>query len=680
MLKIKLSRNFPSIKCRHILIKYNSYKFALLALSLLVATFSYTQEIDNVVILKRIKQSEQLEFIDPLLARDISYNIELEIMGGVYQVLDDSTIQEYKESDLALIRLWGETELVHAKNHYWLGYYNAAIHIYDKAINAFSIIDSNSVKIAECLVKQAIILNKQGESQGALKNVLRAKKIYAGYKMLEELSWCEAIISSCYFMQDKTEEAKKRCADAINELEQENPSSIYLLDAYLIYTQFFVDTRIHIKELTSDYEPCKKVTEKAILLAEKLKNKPLVAYAKKLKADILFKQGELKTALRINQSVGKILKQTNFLYHYVETKRSEGQFLMDLKRYDEAIEAFQPAIKIASENAFFNELYFMFTHIAGIYASTGRTREATIYASRAYTYYDHISKSKREYEMKALESKYEEEKQLLIAENAKIEVDKTKTQQQYLILIILIIAIVAAALLYFFFQVKKNKTQIEAKSKEIEIAAQRNELLLKEIHHRVKNNLQIISSLLELQTQKTTDQQSINVMLEGQNRVQAMALIHKKLYQNDDLAQIDFQEYIEELCASIHHVYQPKNKEVKHQINANNFYFDIDTAIPLGLILNELITNAYKYGFKEVEKPQLLVSVLNMENGNYQLTVSDNGEGLPYGFDVAKTKTLGLMLVKQLSYQLFGSFIYENVTKPNFIVQFKDTQTRKLID
>ncbi|MCB9360783.1 MAG: hypothetical protein H6588_05720 [Flavobacteriales bacterium] len=655
-------------------------KLVLFVASFFIVTFSFAQKNDIEDIHKKIKQSEQLEFVDPLLARDISYNVELKLMGKVYHLLDDSTIKTFNTSEQALINLWGETELVHAKNHYWLGYYNAAKHIYDKSIRAFSIIDTNSLKIAECLARQAIILNKQGESQSALKNTLRAKKIYAKHNMIEELDWCEVIISSCYFMQDKTEEARKRCGNAIKNLEKINSSSIYLLNAYLIYTQFFVDTRVHLKNPKTDYSTCKKAIEQAIVLATKLKNKPLGAYAQKLKADVLFNQKDIDKALEINRSASKILRQSNFLYHYVEAKRSEGQFLMTLKKNEEAIDAFQPAITIASENAFFNELYFMFTHLSSIYASMGNTRDATIYASRAYTYFDHISKPKKEYEMEALEAKYDEEKQMLIAENAKKEVVRTKNQQLYLIVIIFIIGIAATALLYLFFQIKKNKTQIEGKNIELETIAKKNELLLREIHHRVKNNLQIISSLLELQTQKTTDKESISVMLEGQNRVQAMALIHKKLYQNNDLAQIDFQEYIEELCASIHHVYQPKNKHIKYTIKANNFYFDIDTAIPLGLILNELITNAYKHGFKDVVDPELMIVVTNIGSGNYQLIVEDNGKGLPNDFEIIKIKTLGLMLVKQLSQQLYGKFIYKNENNPNFIVQFKDTQTRKLID
>jgi len=247
-------------------------KLILFTVCLFNCLFSFSQEIDTATIIEKIEKSAQLEFVDPLLARDYSYEAEVSLMDRYYKIVDDSTTTKNK-SDLAIIKLWGETELTHAKNHYWLGYYEAAIHIYQKSISAFSIIDSNSTKVAECLARQAVVLNKQGESQSALQNLLRAKKIYTKQKMLDEVNWCEAIISSCYFMQDKTEDAKKRCLIAINELEQ-STQPLYLLDAYFIYTQFFIYTRIHIAEPTSDYEPCQKIIEKAILLAKKLKNKP----------------------------------------------------------------------------------------------------------------------------------------------------------------------------------------------------------------------------------------------------------------------------------------------------------------------------------------------------------------------------------------------------------------------
>ena len=227
-------------------------------------------------------------------------------------------------------------------------------------------------------------------------------------------------------------------------------------------------------------------------------------------------------------------------------------------------------------------------------------------------------------------------------------------------------------------QVRLNKA-LSKQKQEIEKQNEEKDLLLKEIHHRVKNNLQIVSSLLDLQSNRIDDPKALNAIEQGQNRVMAMALIHQRLYQNEDIASIDFQGYLKELTEQIASIYED-GESVRKTVSAPNMELDIDTAIPLGLIANELITNAYKYAFKgdsENKGSDLSIKVENQGGGDYAMTIEDNGPGLPEGFDWKKTRSLGLRLANRLSKQLHGSLMYSNDSGSAFTIQFKDTLSRK---
>jgi two-component sensor histidine kinase len=251
---------------------------------------------------------------------------------------------------------------------------------------------------------------------------------------------------------------------------------------------------------------------------------------------------------------------------------------------------------------------------------------------------------------------------------------------------ILIVVLVSAFLIVIFvlYRVFKQTKALKVKNQQIKEqrdAIQKKEkekaLLLKEVHHRVKNNFQIVSSLLELQTRGIEDEQALKLAEEGRSRVKSMALIHQKLYQNEDLL-IDFDTYIQSLVKDISTMYA-KDKAPEVHVDIPNFKFDIDTAIPLGLIINELLTNTFKYGF-DADHPELHIQLKKMDNEDYVLEVKDNGQGLPEGFDFDNARSLGLRLVKRLSKQLQGYTRYAFDEGASFSVTFKDTIARAAID
>lgn len=207
--------------------------------------------------------------------------------------------------------------------------------------------------------------------------------------------------------------------------------------------------------------------------------------------------------------------------------------------------------------------------------------------------------------------------------------------------------------------------------KKMQDSLQEKEILLKEIHHRVKNNLQIISSLLSLQSSYIRNKEAFEVFKESQNRVKTMAIIHEKLYQSEDFTGINLEEYIQNLLSSIYSSYGITENMIQLNANTDNIFLDIDTCIPCGLIINELVTNAIKHAFPDGRKGRIDIDFYK-KNGTYVLMVKDNGVGLPADLDLQHTKTLGLRLISSLVSQLEGDFEVTREGGTQVKISFKD--------
>ena len=203
------------------------------------------------------------------------------------------------------------------------------------------------------------------------------------------------------------------------------------------------------------------------------------------------------------------------------------------------------------------------------------------------------------------------------------------------------------------------------------------EIMIKEIHHRVKNNLQIISSLLTLQAEFIKDESSRGYFNDSQNRVKSMAIIHEKLYQTRDFANIDIKDYVSNLTLSLFKAYNINTKLIEVDVEISNILLDVDTAIPCGLIINELVSNSLKYAFSDGRKGKMTIKLLPVEDDKLQLIVGDNGIGLPEDLESRETQSLGLTLVNILAKQLNGNLEKINNNGATFILTFlKPFKTR----
>lgn len=251
------------------------------------------------------------------------------------------------------------------------------------------------------------------------------------------------------------------------------------------------------------------------------------------------------------------------------------------------------------------------------------------------------------------------------------------------------------------------EVKVQERTSELLATLQEKELLLKEIHHRVKNNLQMISSLLNLQIPYIKDEESIEFFKESQNRVKSIAMLHEKIYQSKNLHKIDFTDYISNIVTNLFQTYDVDQDRIEYNPNLDDIKLNIETSIPCGLILTELVTNSIKHAFpatygrgpangtfadpaNEIRGPKNKFSgsdgkkgkiwvKLHSENGKFTLIIKDNGMGFPEGLDFKNTESLGLQLVNLLVDQLDGTLELNRKNGTEFEIEFEELKYRERI-
>jgi len=197
------------------------------------------------------------------------------------------------------------------------------------------------------------------------------------------------------------------------------------------------------------------------------------------------------------------------------------------------------------------------------------------------------------------------------------------------------------------------------------------EVLLKEVHHRVKNNMQIISSILKMQERQVNDERLKTVLEESQNRIRSMALIHENLYRNENLANIMFSNYVKSLAGNLARSFTDQQGKVTFEYDIDDVYLPLDIGIPCGLIINELISNSFKYAFQEQQKGKININLKRQNEQSFHMEVSDNGVGLPGDLDIEKSGSLGMKIVSKLVMQIDGTINYQYNNGAQFIIDFK---------
>ena len=365
----------------------------------------------------------------------------------------------------------------------------------------------------------------------------------------------------------------------------------------------------------------------------------LKAYMLLAKSD--YENGYLQNARSYADSALVLAKQTKHLDSWINALHLKGKILLVLGKQKEA------------------EAYFIRSTAL---SDSVRLAEAALDANIAAAQFE---AKKRDEELKVSREK----------ERATALEAKREREQRFLttglFAVSLIILLLVAVLLWLS---RKNRKLIAKQKDQLEVSLSEKEVLLKEIHHRVKNNLQIISSLLDLQSIQMDPGAAKEALEEGKNRVQSIAILHHQLYQHDDLGSVGLNAFIVELSHQVMGLLKHPGIDVKLRIDVDETLIDIDTAVPLGLILNELLTNSFKYAFSKEKEGRIEITMgtkTDGETGDEMQTIvyRDNGPGLPSETNFLQAKTLGLRLIGKLSKQFKGSSSYRYNGGAEFTIQ-----------
>lgn len=275
-----------------------------------------------------------------------------------------------------------------------------------------------------------------------------------------------------------------------------------------------------------------------------------------------------------------------------------------------------------------------------------------------------------------LQTQYEVSRKEEQLSKLSIEHKQSITVAAVLSIVVLVVGVLSFYLWSFNNRLKSANKKQEQQKLLIEQSLKEKEVLLKEIHHRVKNNLQIISSLLNLQSNTLDDSEVLQVFQTGQSRIQSIALIHQKLYQNEQFSSIKMDDYLALLGQKIIDTLLPPNVSVKLNIQANGILLDIDTAVPLAIVINEMLTNSVKYAFTHQQSGHINIAIESIEEHRFKLHYSDSGPGITEDKRLDTTNTLGSRLIKILTRQLGGTVEQFNENGAHYVVRFYDMANR----
>jgi len=335
------------------------------------------------------------------------------------------------------------------------------------------------------------------------------------------------------------------------------------------------------------------------------------------------------------------------------------------EKCEEAIPYFEGFFETMIERDASNSLSLSSIHLglADCYEQTGDYPKALKHQKIAAQLRDTLNEERYKSLESELIQKYESEQK---DEQISLQTATIQQQKQIQYLSFGIGGLLTILLVGLFLTYRNNRQ----KSRQLDERNAQNELLLKEIHHRVKNNLQTISSLLSLQSESISNKSAFDAIQESKNRVSSMALLHQKLYQGENLAAIEMRDYFETIGETIVDSFGEKAENVSLKIDMSELELDVDTAVPIGLITNELITNSLKYAFPNKQKGQISITLTSEENGLLKLNIADNGQATQEESSSKKDKGFGTLLIQLLTTQLGGKLETSTAAGTSTIIQF----------
>ncbi len=555
-----------------------------------------------------------------------------------------------------------------AAYHVVMRRFDSATYFFDKAKLILPEI-KNKESIASYYTNLGMFNAEKGDFDPAIKNYIKALEIH---ESINDIFALASIYNSIAVLSWHTSEKEK---------------VIYYVKKSLHYSRIIGNEGLictNLYNLGSCYLELKNTKA-----ASKFLNEALV-YANKLrldymKADIYNNLGAISvldkkdyaTAIIYNKTALGIYKQTGDEKRYISTLQNLSKHYLHKGNYEKSKAIIDSAIVLSDQKQIIEEKPGLYKLLSEIDSTQGDYLSSLTNYKSSIRIMDSLEKVKNADNIKELQVKFEtseKEKEItsLNSENKIKELRIIRQRyQNYILWAILGMSIIAVGSMLFQYRIKKrNNKLLSIKNEEIEEKNQilidksaqlkkalgEKEVLLKEVHHRVKNNLQLVTSILNLQADRLNDKKIEAFVERSQSRITSMALVHQILYSNDKIERIDFHKYLLKLVKAGYDSFDLNDQRIKYSIDAEEFYFHIDTAIPLGIIVNELVHNAFKYAFKG-KKAGVLAITIYKESEKIAILIEDDGIGISKEDANKKSSSYGLKLVALLVRQVNGKMI-----------------------
>lgn len=423
----------------------------------------------------------------------------------------------------------------------------------------------------------------------------------------------------------------------------------------------------------------------ALVSLEKLKDKTGLAGVYVSLGNVLRSKEDYPKSLKYYELSLEIYRELErpgsmALVHY-----NLGDIYVILKKYGQAKKNYIQSLRLGEQIGSSEDIKYAYQGLMNLAEESGNFEEALRYSNLYHDLKDSLSNESMKARVSELQVQYQSNKKEDELEETKQQLTdagvlhRTDTIAFWASIIGGLIILIIAAL--FYNNLRKSKFRnlrlrlqtkhIQEKNRIIDSQLKDKDILLKEVHHRVKNNLQMISSLLNLQSQRLRSASAIAALQESKDRVQAIALIHKGLYTNDRLARVNIRVYLEDLITYHQNLQSGISKEITFETGIEDIEINLDTAVPLGLIISEMITNSVKHAFPgDSDKAIIKVDIKALEGLEIEMIYSDNGIGMPKNTDPANIDSLGLEIIESLVEQLDGKIVNNQDSGTQFHVQF----------
>ena len=562
-----------------------------------------------------------------------------------FNVLDSLVIIAKERNSSVLL---AEIEIKRADYFYRISEYDKASHYLHSSLNLIG--DKNASLKAKALKNIGLVHYHKAEYDPAIENLFQAVELLKASNDLIELSKAYDILGSINRSLRNFESSEEFLEKSL-AIRQSFGDSAGIGNSYLNLGNLYFEAG-KVDSSLIYFQKSKAILESTgdeLRLAVLLMNMGVVAYeSDKTEKSIDYYKESLEYFISLEDD-----------YHTAIVHHNIANSSFELSREKEALYHYNQAVEFAKKIEAKGLLKTFYKNLAISYKQLNQFEKSVEY----FELYDQLSEeifseeldnTLAEWQVK-LETA-EKDKEIAIfkknEELSKADI-KQRTTERNGLLVVTVLFFALATTLYLAFRGKQkaNKNLSEQKA-EIQKNHAEKALLLKELHHRVKNNLQIVSSLLSLQSFQTTDEHTRQAIVQGRNRVEAMSLIHQKLYQTDQITQIDLREYVENLTLNTMYSFGFTENDVDFSITKETMMVSVDIAIPLGLIINELVTNSFKHAFKTVESPKLDIILHKAEKEQLSIEIKDNGSGLPNGFEFDKKGSFGMELIQSLCRQI----------------------------